>query len=120
MGKFRYLEIESRVVYEYDHVRLPFHDVLLAGFNIFHDGKALQKHFQISHHGSVTVIPHKAGATLMLLVNTVHERSAPETHIGLRILCIQSPHEIAPMKVSRRFACNDVVFHNKISRLRSK
>ncbi len=104
-------EIESRVVYENHHVRRPRRNVRKTALEPVHVRFGLQKHLDESDDGSVLVVLDKSGSALVFLVNVIHEVTAPETDIRLRVFFVKSAHQVRAVKVAGCLACYDVVFH---------
>ncbi len=96
MGKFRYLEIESRVVNQNHHIGLPLLYVLFAERNIAEKLARLHEHFHKADYRSLLVMLHKASRIVLLASaeDFVHKVATPESDFRLRVFRIYAFHQI--------------------------
>ena len=79
MHKLGYAEVEAWIVDEYDNVRLPPDDVLLAHPHVAHNGGQVQQNGHETHIGQFAIVLD-TGAALSL-----HQVAAEEAEVGLRV-----------------------------------
>ena len=105
-------EVESGIVDEDHHVRLPGQDVLLAGTDPPEQLPRLDEHLPDAHHGPFPIVPHEAAPLLVLLEHRVHQPAAPEADVRLGVARVQAAHQVGTVQVAGRLAGYQVEFHN--------
>ena len=86
--EFRDGEIESSIVNEDYHIRLPSDDVLLAHFHITHDGRKMQEHRDKAHVGKFLVMTHS------FATDGRHTVATEEAELRLWVLRFKGFHEM--------------------------
>ena len=100
MGKFGDAEVESRIVYQYHHVRIPLQNVGKTLLEAVEIRFRFQKHLYETDDRPVFIVLNESSTALVSLIYVIHKVAAPETDIGLRVLMIQSLHQIRSVKIA--------------------
>ena len=108
MNIFGYVEVESRIVHEYDTVRLPLLNLLLA---LAHTSQYLG---QMEHNGQDTHICQLPVVHEEILAPTLfsHKVAAVEVELSLRITGFNGLHEVGSMQVATGFSGYDKILHD--------
>ena len=100
-----YLEVEARIVDQYDDVGTPREDGLLALCEATQNGAQMQEYGDKAHVGQVAVVAEQ-GAALLL-----HGITPKEAELSLCIEVAQRLHEMGGMEVATGFAGYQEIFH---------
>ncbi len=60
----------------------------------------MDKNLGETDDSAVLIVLDKTGPALVFLIDGIHQSAAPETDVRLRILGIQSSHQVRPVQVS--------------------
>ena len=111
MGELGDTEVESGIVNENHHVRLPAEDVRGAVREPFGEGSDVEQNLGEADDGPILVVLHEAGSLLMLLIDGIHKPSAPEADVSLGVLSVKPPHKIGSVQIPGRLSGYDIVAH---------
>ena len=114
MHILRDVEVEARIIYEDNHIRLPRFDVLLAEAHIPQDGAQMKQYRQEAHIGQLTIMLH-AGAS-----HSSHHVATKEAKLCRSILLLQLLHQVRGMQVTTGLTSYQVVFHCALNVVFSK
>ena len=99
------LQIESWIIDQYHHIRLPLNNVFFTKVHILEDGTKMQKNRNESHISQIPVMLYQC------TTYRLHQIASEKTEISLGILFLQSTHQIGCMEVARSFTYNQIIFH---------
>jgi hypothetical protein len=103
---FGNLQIEARIVYQNQHIRFPVYNIHLTHVHVPENGTQMQQHRNKAHVSQIPVMFYQSPSHLL------HQISAKEAELSLRVLLFQSCHQIGGMQIARSLTGNQIVFHN--------
>ena len=101
-----YLEIKSRIIYQYHHIRFPFHYIFLTSLHVRKDGTQMQQ-YRYKTHICQLLKMLDASATF-----SSHQIAAEETEFCKLVYFFQRAHQSAGMQISTSLAYYQVILHN--------
>ena len=100
-----YLKIEPRIIYQYQHVRLPRFDVVLASVHIAEYSTQMQQYRDKAHVSQFAIMLYARSAY------GSHQIATEETEFSFRIFRHQRLHKVRCVKVARGLAYYQIIFH---------
>ena len=99
------IQIESRIIYQNDNIRIPGNDIFLATSHIGKDSTQMEQHRNKSHISQLLIMFHHRTAY------GSHQITAEKTKFSLRIFHLQSCHQMRSVQVTGGFAHNQIILH---------
>ena len=100
-----YLKIESRIIHQYQHIRLPRFDVVLASVHIAEYSTQMQQHGDEAHVSQFAIMLYARSAY------GSHQITTEETEFSFRIFRHQRLHQVRCVKVARCLAYYQIILH---------
>ena len=88
MGKLGNLDVEARVVNQYNHIRLKGHNIATAVTHLREDGADIESHLHKAEERHLAVVLHQIFASAHL----GHHISTPEAELCLGVGLTQATH----------------------------
>ena len=94
LDKFRYFQVESRIIHQNHHIRLPFQDIRLTEIHILEDSTQMQQDRNKAHICQFLVMLDQRSTDF------THQVTAKETEFSLCIPFFQGLHQIGRMQIA--------------------
>ena len=105
MNMFSYLQIETRIINKYDHIRIPLFYVAFTERHIFKNGSKMQKYGYKSHISHITIMLYTESPFRR------HQVASEEAEIRLSVNLLQRVHQSGSMKVATCLTGNQIILH---------
>ena len=106
---FRYLQIETRIVDENNHIGIPLGNVLLAHLHISQDSAQVQQHGNETHVSQFAVVLHHRAA------HCGHQVAAEKAELRLPVLRLQRLHQVRCVQIATGLTGYQVIFHRTLN-----
>ena len=87
MNKLGYRQVKAGIINEYDHIRMPFHDILLAERHVTENGWKMQQYRHKAHIGKILVVSHHCPAF------SSHQVATEKTELRIFIVFPERLHQ---------------------------